>query len=146
MRVADIYAGFGAYSFAVSHLVKKITAFEGDEKMVDLINKNAAANNLANKISAECHDLFLNPIRAKELKNFDLVIINPPRNGAAPQVLEISKSVVKNLIYVSCNPQSFAHDAKILIDAGFQIKNLTALDQFYSTKHLELIAIFQKNT
>jgi 23S rRNA (uracil1939-C5)-methyltransferase len=142
-RIADIYAGFGAYSFAISHLVKKISAFEGEEKMVDAINKNAAANNLGNKIIAQTHDLFLNPIRAKDLKNFDLAIINPPRNGAAPQVLEITKSTLKNLIYVSCNPQSFAHDAKILTDAGFKITSLTALDQFYSTKHLELVAIFQ---
>jgi 23S rRNA (uracil1939-C5)-methyltransferase len=144
LTVADIYAGFGAYSFGISHLVKKIIAFEGDEKMVALINKNAATNNLGNKILAEKKDLFLNPIRAKELKNFDLIIINPPRNGAAPQILEITKSAIKNLIYVSCNPQTFAHDAKILVDSGFKIKNLFALDQFYSTKHLELIAVFEK--
>ena len=142
--VADIYAGFGAYSFAISHLVKKITAFEGDEKMVSLINKNAAANNLGGKVLAEKKDLFLNPIRAKELKSFDLIIINPPRNGAAPQILEITKSAIKNLIYVSCNPQTFAYDAKILVDSKFKVKNLVALDQFYSTKHLELIAVFEK--
>jgi 23S rRNA (uracil1939-C5)-methyltransferase len=53
-------------------------------------------------------------------------------------------SPLKNLIYVSCNPESFKRDAKILIDAGFKIKNLTAIDQFYATKHLELVAIFQK--
>jgi 23S rRNA (uracil1939-C5)-methyltransferase len=143
-KVADIYAGFGAYSFAIQDLVKSILAFEGDEKMVDSINKNAGANNLGNKIKAEISDLFLSPIGKKVLDQLDLAIINPPRNGAAPQILEISKSNLKNLIYVSCNPASFALDAKILIAAGFKIINFTALDQFYSTKHLELIAIFQK--
>lgn len=143
-KVADIYAGFGAYSFAIQDLVKSILAAEGDEKMVASINKNAAANNLGNKIKAEIHDLFLSPINKKSLDQLDLAIINPPRNGAAPQVLEISKSNLKNLIYVSCNPTSFALDAKILIAAGFNIVNFTALDQFYSTKHLELIVIFQK--
>ncbi len=144
-NVADIYSGFGAYSFAIQDLVKSVSAFEGDEKMVTSLNKNAAANNFGNKIKAETRDVFSDPLRAKELNKFDLVIVNPPRNGASPQISEISKSSLKNLIYVSCNPESFARDSKILTDNGFKITNLTALDQFYSTKHLELIAIFQKN-
>jgi 23S rRNA (uracil1939-C5)-methyltransferase len=143
-NVADIYAGFGAYSFAIQDLVKSVNALEGDQKMVDSINKNAAANNLAHKIKATVCDLYSNPISKRDLEKTDLVIINPPRNGASPQVLEIAKSKVQNVIYVSCNPQSFARDSKILIDSAFKIQKLFALDQFYSTKHLELIAIFTK--
>lgn len=143
-NIADIYAGFGAYSFAIQDLAKSITAFEGDKKMVDSINKNAASNNLSHKIRAEICDLFATPVTKRDLIKFDLAIINPPRNGASPQALEISKSSLKNVIYVSCNPQSFVRDSKILIDSGFAITKLIALDQFYSTKHLELVAIFQK--
>lgn len=143
-NIADIYAGFGAYTFAIQDLAKEIFAFEGEEKMIDLINKNAAANNFS-KIKSSTRDLFLDPIRAKELKKFELAIINPPRNGATPQISEISKSTLKNVIYVSCNPESFKRDAEILIDSGFKITKLTALDQFYSTKHLELVVIMQKN-
>jgi len=143
-NVVDIYAGFGAYSFAIQDLVKSVIAFEGDEKMVESISKNAAANDMSHKIKTEICDLYANPVAKRDLDKLDLVIINPPRNGASPQVLEISKSALKNVIYVSCNPQSFARDYKILIDSGFEIKKLFALDQFYSTKHLELIAIFTK--
>jgi 23S rRNA (uracil1939-C5)-methyltransferase len=143
-NIVDIYAGFGAYSFAIIDLAKSVYAFEGDEKMVNSINKNAAANGIANKLKAEVCDLFASPVVKRELNNFDLAIINPPRNGASPQILEVSKSSLKSLIYVSCSPESFDRDAKILIDSGFKIINLTALDQFYSTKHLELIAIFTK--
>lgn len=143
-NIVDIYAGFGAYSFAVIDLAKSVSAFEGDAEMVKSINKNAALNDLAHKLRAEVCDLFASPIHKRELHHFDLAIINPPRNGASPQVLEISKSTLKNVIYVSCNPESFARDSKILIDSGFRITNLTALDQFYSTKHLELIAVFEK--
>lgn len=144
LSVADIYSGYGAYSFAIVDLIKSITAFEGDEKMVELASKNIAENNLGIKINSELCDLFLSPIRKKALSKFDVAIINPPRNGAAPQIAELSKSEIKDIIYVSCNPISFFNDAKVLIDSGFKITNLTALDQFYSTKHLELIAIFQK--
>lgn len=143
-NVADIYSGFGAYSFAILDLIKSVSAFEGDAKMVEMINKNAAASNLSQKIKAEICDLFSSPIVKRNLKEFDLVIINPPRNGATPQILEISNSSLQNVIYVSCNPQSFWRDAKIMIDSGFKIKKLFALDQFYATKHLELIAIFTK--
>ncbi len=143
-NIADIYAGFGAYSFAIPELTKSITAFEGDKKMVDMISKNAASNQLSHKIKAVERDLFAIPLNAKELKDFDLVIINPPRNGASPQILEIAKSNLKNIIYVSCNPESFWRDAKILEAQNFKITKLFALDQFYSTKHLELIAIFTR--
>lgn len=143
-NVADIYSGFGAYTFAIVDLVKNVSAFEGSEAMADLTNKNIAANNFSSKITSEARDLFTNPVRSKELRTFDLAIINPPRNGASPQIVEISKSTIKNVIYVSCNPESFKRDATILIDLGFKITNLTALDQFYSTKHLELISIFQR--
>ncbi len=140
-NVADIYAGFGAYSFAICDLAF-VSAFEGSESMVELINKNAAANSLSHRIKALEKDLFQDALTKKELEKFDLVIINPPRNGATPQITEITKSKVKNVIYVSCNPRTFAFDAKILIDSGFKIKSLTALDQFYASKHLELVAVF----
>lgn len=143
-KVVDLYSGFGAYSFAISDLVKSVVAVEGDEKMTNLITKNAKENQLTQKISAKKLDLFSSPMLAKELNDFDLAIINPPRNGAGTQALEIAKSNLKNVIYVSCNPQSFLRDAKILIEFGFKIKNITAIDQFYKTAHLELIAIFTK--
>ena len=143
-KIADIYSGFGAYCFAIHDLAKSVWAFEGDKKMTDLISKNATANNLSQKIKAEMRDLFFAPLDKKELNNFDCVIINPPRNGAGPQISEIAKSTLKNVIYVSCNPQSFKRDAKILIDSGFRITSLSAIDQFYSTQHLELVSVFKK--
>ncbi len=144
-NIADIYAGFGAYSFALVNLAKNISAFEGDKKMVDAINKNAALNNLSAKIKGEIRDVFKLPLTKKELERFDLIIMNPPRNGASPQALEIAKSKIKKLIYVSCNPQSFQRDCEILQSHGFAISKLTALDQFFATSHLELIAFFERS-
>ncbi len=142
IQVADIYAGFGAYSFAIASHVKEIYAYEGGEKMVESMTKNAAKNSLNTKIKAQHRDLIVYPISEKELEKFDLAIINPPRNGAGPQAFAVAKSKLKNLIYVSCNPQSFVRDAKVLTDAGFKISKLTAIDQFYGGEHLELVAIF----
>lgn len=144
ISIADIYTGFGSYSFAVIDLAKEIYAFEGSEEMTNLIIKNAAKNGFTNKIKIENRDLVLYPVSERELQKFDLAIINPPRNGATPQINKIAKSKLKNLIYVSCNPRTFARDAKILIDSGFKISKLTAIDQFYSSLHLELVAEFEK--
>lgn len=141
--VADIYAGFGAYSFAIVNKAK-IVAFEGSEKMVNLIKNNVIANALNHKIQAFERDLFFSPLQFKELNKFDIVIINPPRNGATPQVVEIAKSKVNKIIYISCNPQSFAVDVKILLEAGFKIDKINALDQFYGSKHLELVVILKR--
>lgn len=143
-KVIDLYSGFGAYSFGICDLTKSILAIEGDEKMTQLITKNAATNNLNHKISAKTCDLFNFPITHHELNKFDIAIINPPRNGAETQVKEIAKSKIKKVIYVSCNPQTFLRDVKNLIDLGFKIKNITAIDQFYKTNHLELVSILTK--
>lgn len=143
-KIIDIYAGFGAYSFAISQNVKEILALEGSAEMTNLIKENARKNNLGQKIIAQNQDLFSNPLTKEDLKNFDAAIINPPRNGALPQIKEIAKSNLPNLIYVSCNPQSFFRDFEQLQKNNFKIEKLIALDQFYGSKHLEIIAIAKK--
>lgn len=142
-NIADIYAGYGAYSFAIADLVH-VCAFEGSADMVKLINKNVVYHDLSHKIKS-CHrDLFQDAIDKRELNDFDALIINPPRNGATPQIKEIAKSALKNVLYVSCNPKSFAFDAKILQEAGFVITKMVALDQFHGSNHMEVIAGFKR--
>ncbi|MBM5781879.1 MAG: class I SAM-dependent RNA methyltransferase [Pelagibacterales bacterium] len=142
-NIADIYSGFGAYTFSIAQK-SQVTAFEGSEKMIELIKKNTAKNSLNNNIKFINRDLFSNPLESKELNKFDLAIINPPRNGATPQIEEIAKSKLNHIIYVSCNPITFTFDAKILVNSGFKITKMNALDQFYGSKHLELVAILKR--
>ncbi len=142
LKIADIYAGFGAYNFAITDLAQKITAFEGSQEMIKILKQNLAKNNLNNKIQAINRDLFNQPILSKELNNFDFIIINPPRNGATPQIKEIVKSKVKNLIYISCNPKTFTFDSKILLENGFKAQELTILDQFIGSNHSEILVKF----
>ncbi len=142
--LADIYTGFGAYSFGIVELTKEIYAFEGSEEMTKLIAKNATKNGFNNRIKTEHRDLMLYPVSEREMLKFDLVIINPPRNGAGPQIHKIANSKLQNLIYVSCNPKTFARDAGILLDSGFKITKLTAIDQFYSSPHLEVVGVFER--
>jgi 23S rRNA (uracil1939-C5)-methyltransferase len=145
-KIADLYSGFGFYSLAIIEELGDdldiMSAYENDNKMVTLINKNAVSHNLSNKIKAYKKDLVTHPLNIDELNKFDLAIINPPRAGAQNQIKKIADSKLKNLIMVSCSPISFAVDAKILIESGFKIESISAIDQFYSSANFEIIANF----
>ena len=89
-------------------------------------------------------DLTRRPLREAELKIFDAVILDPPRAGAVVQAKLLAASSVPAVIYVSCNPASFARDARILIDGGYALQSVTPVDQFLFSPHVELVAIFGK--
>lgn len=143
-KILDLYSGCALYSFALTSQIKHSSCFEGSENMIKAIKNNAKNLGLSTKISAFTRDLYNDPLTCKELNNFDNIIINPPRNGAEPQIINIAKSAVKSVQYISCNPQSLARDAKILIDSKYKLTNITSLDQFYLTNHQEVLTNFIK--
>lgn len=144
LSVVDLYSGFGLYGFAISDLVNSLHLYEGSQSMSEIANRNIKSNSLSSNIKTHSRDLFNFPLSYGELKQYDLVIINPPRNGASNQIKEIAQSRVENLIYVSCNPKTFIRDYKIMQKSGFAIKSATAIDQFYSTDHFELVTILTR--
>lgn len=143
-KVLDLYSGIGTYTFSIADKVKTVKSVEGDEGMVNSILKNAKANGLSNLVTAEKQDLHHNPVMVKELKNYDLVIINPPRNGATPQCKELASSGVNKIIMVSCNSFTFSNNAKILKDGGYELVSVVGVDQFYRSPHIEIVAVFEK--
>ena len=93
---------------------------------------------------AEARDLFRRPLRREELRDYDAVIFDPPRQGAQTQSLQLAASKVALVIAVSCNVATFARDARILVDGGYRIETVTPVDQFRHTQHVELVAKFSK--
>ena len=81
---------------------------------------------------------------ASELKNFDAVVFDPPRQGAEAQAREIAKSPVANVIAVSCDAASFARDAKILVQGGYRLARVTVVDQFRYSFHVEIVGKFER--
>lgn len=92
----------------------------------------------------ETRDLFRRPLTPDELRRYDAVVIDPPRAGAAAQVGEIAQSDVSLIAFVSCNPITFARDARTLIDAGFRLDWVDVVDQFKWSPHVELAARFSR--
>ena len=103
-------------------------------------------NSFKSSINAVKRDLFNQPLTNKELDNFDGIVINPPRNGAENQCKFIYKSSLKKIVYVSCNLDTFMRDTKLFVDK-YKLEKLYLVDQFYMSKHFEVIGVFNlKNT
>ncbi len=141
-NVADLFAGVGTFSFALARGTK-VKAVEGADDQAEAL---IAARNTARRsgIEVEVRDLERRALSAKELSTLDAVIFDPPRAGAARQVDNLAVSTVPKIIAVSCNPATFARDGAILADAGYQLQSVTPVDQFPWSRHLELVAVFQR--
>ena len=137
--VADLYAGCGAFSLPVAALGKPVHAVETVAAQTAAIQ--AAGGHRG--VTVETRDLVRQPLRAKELARFDAVILDPPRAGAAPQIEQLASSGVKLIVYVSCNPATFARDARVLTGAGYAIGAVQPFDQFLWSHHIELAAVFR---
>ena len=96
------------------------------------------------KVVSETRDLFRRPLLPDELAKFDFAVIDPPRAGAEAQIRELAHSDVALLSMVSCNPITFARDAKTLVDAGFSMPWVQTVDQFRWSPHVEMVAAFTR--
>jgi 23S rRNA (uracil1939-C5)-methyltransferase len=94
--------------------------------------------------SVSLRNLYLFPISTKDLEKYSCIVLNPPRQGAKKQCVNISLSNVESLIYISCDPKSFSRDARILINGGYKLEEITPIDQFYWNSHLEIVGLFTK--
>ena len=102
------------------------------------------AAGLGGHVETEVRDLARQPLMAADLDRFDALVFNPPRAGARAQAEQIAASRLPAVAAVSCNPHTFARDARVLVDGGFELLDVTPIDQFPWTGHLELVAIFRR--
>lgn len=141
INIADLFCGRGTFTFPLSRF-GLVTGYENDKKALAALSE---ANKHANRsITVVEQNLFESPVVAHELSLIDVIVIDPPRAGAEAQCKEIIKSKVPSVIYVSCNPETFTRDAKILRDGGYALKKVYLLDQFIYTPHIECVGIFTK--
>ncbi|MBL1436035.1 MAG: class I SAM-dependent RNA methyltransferase [Rhodobacteraceae bacterium] len=142
-RVADLFAGCGTFSLPLA-LRAEVHAVENVADMLKALDAGWRFAQGLKTVTTEARDLFSRPLVPLELKHYDAVVIDPPRAGAKAQMEEIAASDISLVGAVSCNPISFARDAKILIDAGFSLDWLLPVDQFRWSGHVELAAKFSR--
>lgn len=134
---ADLFAGLGTFAFA---LPGRVAAYEAARDAH--LACRAAAGRTGARVAAHHRDLFRNPLQADELAAYDAVLLDPPRAGAREQVARIADSSLHRVVYISCNPASWAKDARTLADAGFRLAELRPVGQFRWSTHVELASLF----
>jgi 23S rRNA (uracil1939-C5)-methyltransferase len=142
-RIADLFSGCGTFTFPLADGAA-VDAFDSDQSAIGALDHAARAAKLNHSVTAEIRNLFVRPLMAAELKAYEAIIFDPPRAGAKEQAGEIARSPVPVVIGVSCNPASFSRDAAILRAGGYALSQVTPVDQFVYSPHVELVGIFKK--
>lgn len=141
--VADLFCGVGVFALRLAGKARVFAADNDRAAIAALTEVTRKASGLK-PIEAKARDLFREPLVARELKDFDAVVFDPPRAGAEAQARQLAKSTVKTVIAVSCDPASFARDARLLIEGGYRLTRVTPVDQFAFTAHVEVVALFNR--
>ena len=139
--VADLFAGLGTFALSIAE-GRKVYAAEADRAAT--LALKSAAGHAQRSVFAEHRDLFRRPLDSAELNRFGAVILDPPRAGAREQIGQLASSQVAKIAYVSCNPGSFARDAKQLVDAGYRLQRIWPVGQFRWSTHVELVGEFSR--
>jgi len=138
--VLDLYAGLGAFTFALA-AEGRVHAVEGDERAAAALARAAVGRP---GVTTERRDLARNPLLPGALAGYAAAVFDPPRAGALRQAAALASSTIATIVAVSCNPATFARDAAELVAGGFRIERIVAVDQFVWTPHLELAAVFRR--
>jgi 23S rRNA (uracil1939-C5)-methyltransferase len=139
--IVDLFAGCGTFALPLAAQAR-VHAVEKEETMLAALLAAARATPGLRPVTAAKRDLFKVPLNANELGQFDAVTLDPPRAGAEKQVAQLAKSKVERIAYVSCDAESFARDARILVDGGYDMGRVTPVDQFLWSEHIELVTAF----
>jgi len=140
-HIADLFCGVGPFALRLATSAR-VSAFDSDSGAVSALQKAATATSGLKPVKAEARDLFRRPLVPQELRDFDAVVFDPPRQGAQAQAIQLAASKIGTVVAVSCNVATFARDARLLVDGGYRLEGVTPVDQFRHTPHVELVGRF----
>jgi 23S rRNA (uracil1939-C5)-methyltransferase len=142
-KITDLFAGVGTFALPLAERAE-VHAVEGEATMTAALTKGANMTSGLKRVTVETRDLFRRPLEADEFKGVEAVVIDPPRAGAEAQMAVLARSNVPLIASVSCNPVTFARDAKTLISGGYSLDWVQVVDQFRWSPHVELVARFSR--
>ncbi len=142
-HIADLFCGVGPFALRLATKAG-IAAFDNDAGAVAALQKAATTTPGLKPVKAEARDLFRRPLMPAELRDFDAVVFDPPRQGGQAVAAQLAASSVPVVVAVSCNVATFTRDARLLVAGGYRIEGVTPVDQFRHTAHVELVAKFVK--
>ena len=143
--ICELFSGCGTITLPLLSKGYTINSYEIEDQSVNAVNIASKKQGYGNKINSQSRNLKNNPLTPEELKKFNAIIIDPPRSGARSQFLNISLSKVPIVISISCNINTFARDAMILIENNYKLKWVQPIDQFLFSPHVETVSLFELN-
>ncbi|HWL03611.1 MAG TPA: class I SAM-dependent RNA methyltransferase [Xanthobacteraceae bacterium] len=141
--VADLFCGIGPFALRLAEQAR-VFAADSEAPAITALRQAAAHTPGLKPLDAQARDLFRRPLMPLELKRFDAVVFDPPRQGAEAQARQLAASTVRKVVAVSCNPATFARDAAILVGGGYRLVEVTPVDQFRYSPHVEVVAAFSR--
>ena len=141
--VADLFCGLGPFALRLAERAR-VSAADHDADAIAALSQAARATQGLKPIEAQVRDLYRRPWVAQEFRNFDAVVFDPPRQGADALARELANSKVPLVVAVSCNPATFARDARLLVDGGYRLDAVTPVDQFRHSAHVEIVARLER--
>jgi 23S rRNA (uracil1939-C5)-methyltransferase len=142
-RVVDLFSGIGTFTLRLAETAR-VAAVDSEANAIKALERGVKSTPGLKSVEARTRDLFRNPMVAMEMKGFDAVVFDPPRQGAERQAQELAASKVPMVIGVSCDASTFARDARILIDGGYKLTSVTPVDQFRYSHHVEIVGRFER--
>jgi 23S rRNA (uracil1939-C5)-methyltransferase len=142
-HIADLFCGVGPFALRLA-AKSRVSAFDSDANAVAALQQAAKSTSGLKPVKAEARDLFRRPLMPQELRDYDAIVFDPPRQGAHAQARQLAASKIPLVVAVSCNVATFARDARILVDGGYRLEAVTPVDQFRHTPHVELVARFTR--
>jgi 23S rRNA (uracil1939-C5)-methyltransferase len=140
---ADLFCGLGPFALRLAERMP-VRAMDADAGAIAALKQAAGATPGLKPVEAEARDLFRRPLVGGELERLAAVVFDPPRQGAQAQARALAGSAVPLVIAVSCNPSTFARDARVLVDGGYRLEAVTPVDQFRYSAHVEIVARFER--
>lgn len=142
-KVADLFCGAGTFTFPLAE-VAAVTAADSAASAIAALKAGVSSAQGLKTIEAQARDLFRRPMSPYDLKGCEAIVFDPPRAGALEQTQQMPDTKASVVVGVSCNPTTFARDARVLIDAGFTLDVVTPIDQFLWSTHVELVGVFRR--
>jgi 23S rRNA (uracil1939-C5)-methyltransferase len=142
-NILDLFAGVGPFALRLAERAR-VSAADSDEPAIAALASAAKATPGLKPLEAMRRDLFRRPFVTPELKAYDAVVFDPPRQGAEAQARQLALSAVPAVVAVSCNASTFARDARLLVDGGYRLEVVTPIDQFRYSAHVEIVALFRR--
>lgn len=135
-RALDLFCGLGTFTVPMHKAGLLVKGYDITAESIAALRKKG--------ISADVRDLFRQPLTPEELDAVDAVVLDPARAGADAVCRQLAISNVPKVIMVSCNPSTFARDARTLLNGGYRLNKVTPVDQFIFSRHIELVGVFEK--